>query len=328
LLVRDELAGWIGGFDRYTGRHGGDVAHWLSTYTGEDFLFDRKTSGTIYVPRAHVCIAGGIQPEILRRALGDEHFFNGLAARLLLVMPPRRRRRWSKAGLAPQLEAEFALLIERLRELQSETIEGEAEPVALRLDAAADGLWCDYFDRHNREQVLLNGPLASAWSKLEGGAARLALVIHLTKWAAEMPVSNTHIDESSMLAGIALAEWFKSETKRVYAALAEGDGEAELHALERFIQKCDGSVTVNDVTHGIRRYRNKTTEAREALNTLAERGRGRWVDPKPSPKGGKPTVRFELVPIVTVTDTATGDNAVGGIGDSDASDNSDVGVVE
>ena len=39
LLSRDELAGWIGSFDRYTGGKGSaDAAHWLSMHNGEEIV--------------------------------------------------------------------------------------------------------------------------------------------------------------------------------------------------------------------------------------------------------------------------------------------------
>ena len=59
-------------------------------FGARDLLVDRKSEGQkpIFVPRAAVSIVGGIQPQVLRRALGPEHFENGLAARMLLTMPP------------------------------------------------------------------------------------------------------------------------------------------------------------------------------------------------------------------------------------------------
>ncbi len=71
LMARDELAGWIGSFDRYAGGKGGaDAAHWLSMHAGESIVVDRKTGipRTIFVPQAAVCVCGGIQPAILHRA--------------------------------------------------------------------------------------------------------------------------------------------------------------------------------------------------------------------------------------------------------------------
>ncbi|NJL31591.1 MAG: DUF3987 domain-containing protein [Phycisphaerales bacterium] len=44
IYATDELAGWIGMFDRYTtgGRGGGDRAHWISIYDAGEVIVDRK----------------------------------------------------------------------------------------------------------------------------------------------------------------------------------------------------------------------------------------------------------------------------------------------
>ena len=143
LLARDELAGWIGSFDRYAGGKGGaDAAHWLSMHNGESIVVDRKTGNprTIYVPQASVSLAGGIQPAILHRALGIEHRESGLAARLLLTCPPRNPKRWTEADIDPDAEAEMARLVDRLYDLQP-TVgdEGEPRPVVVGLTARCQG---------------------------------------------------------------------------------------------------------------------------------------------------------------------------------------------
>lgn len=90
LLAMDELAGWFGGFDRYTSGKGSDAAHWLSAYNAESITVDRKTGEPkmIFVPTAAISVVGGIQPGILNRTLGLEHRENGMLARLLLACPP------------------------------------------------------------------------------------------------------------------------------------------------------------------------------------------------------------------------------------------------
>lgn len=81
MLSRDELSGWLGSFDRYSAGAGGDAAHWLSMFNAEPLIVDRKTGipRTIFVPRASICISGGIQPGPFNRALGVEHRESGLA---------------------------------------------------------------------------------------------------------------------------------------------------------------------------------------------------------------------------------------------------------
>ena len=143
LLARDELAGWIGSFDRYAGGKGGaDAAHWLSMHNGESIVVDRKTGipRTIYVPQASVSVTGGIQPAILHRALGIEHRESGLAARLLLTCPPRKPKRWTEADIDPDAEAELARLVDRLYDLQPTVDdEGDPRPVVVGADPRCQG---------------------------------------------------------------------------------------------------------------------------------------------------------------------------------------------
>src|SRR5262249_49328763 len=152
-------------------------------------------------------------------------------ARLLLTCPPRQARRWTEAGIDPDLEAKLARLVDRLYKLQPTTgDDGEPRPVLLRLDAAAQAAWETYYNTHAVEQAELTGDLAAAWSKLEEYAARLTLVIHCARWAADdtgtddarTGMKGMHkdmVDTASMNAGITLAQWFKHEARRVYAML-------------------------------------------------------------------------------------------------------------
>jgi hypothetical protein len=118
LLARDELAAWLSSFDRYAnkGRVSTDAANWLSIFSAQAIIVDRKTDTrrTLRVPRAAVSIIGGIQPGILRRVLRQEYREAGLLARLLLAYPPRKHRCWTEAGIPANVEAEFAELLQRL----------------------------------------------------------------------------------------------------------------------------------------------------------------------------------------------------------------------
>ena len=70
LVARDELSGWVNSFDAYKSCRGADVAHWLSMHRAGPLTVDRKSGQrTIHVPRASVCIAGGVQPKALVAAL-------------------------------------------------------------------------------------------------------------------------------------------------------------------------------------------------------------------------------------------------------------------
>jgi hypothetical protein len=298
LLARDELAGWIGSFDRYAGGKGGaDASHWLSMHNGESVIVDRKTGNTktVYVPQATVCVCGGIQPSILHRALGTEHRESGLAARLLLTCPPRKPKRWTESDIDPAAERELARLIDRLYGLQPSTNdEGEPVAVVVGLTPDAKNEWKRFYDDHVREAADMAGDLAAAWSKLEEYAARLALVIHFVRWAADDPSLATAdaVDAVSMESGIALANWFKGEARRVYSLLSESDDDREQRRLCDWIERRGGSATARDVQTGCRWLREPGS-AEAALERLAKDGIGEWEATPPGQRG-QPTRRFRL----------------------------------
>jgi hypothetical protein len=299
LLARDELAGWIGSFDRYAstgGKSRADAANWLSMFNAESVIVDRKTGipRTIHVPSAAVCITGGIQPGILRRVLGREHRESGLLARLLLTWPPRRPKRWTEADIDESVEAELARLVDRLYELQPTTgADGDPRPVLVRLDRDAKIVWRAYYDAHAIEQATLDGDLAAAWSKLEEYAARLALVIHYIRWAACEVADETRMDVDSMNAGIELAGWFGREARRVYAMLGGSDGGRDHRRLVDWIASRGGTVTARDVQMGCRWLRDGGA-AESALEELVRAGRGIWRDIPTTAKGGRPARAFTL----------------------------------
>ncbi len=305
LLARDELAGWIGSFDRYAGKGktGADAANWLSMFNAESITVDRKT-GTprmIDVPQAVVCVTGGIQPGILQRALGTEHRESGLAARLLLSCPPRLTKKWTEADIDPNQEKELAMLFDRLYELQpTEGDDGEPRAELVRMDTSAKEVWIAYYEAHAVEQVDLMGDLSAAWSKLEEYPARLALVIHFTRWAAgdSTLTKEDELDAASMKAGIVLTEWFKREARRVYGMLDENDKAREQRRLVEWVARKGGTVTAREAQQGCRWLKEPGT-AETALEELVKAGRGGWVS-TPTGQRGQPTRRFRLSTASTV----------------------------
>lgn len=307
LLARDELAGWIGSFDRYAGKGktGADSANWLSMFNAESIIVDRKTGypRTIHVPEAAVCVTGGIQPAMLQRALSLEHRESGLAARLLLTCPPRKAKRWSETDIDPSAEGELVRFFGRLYELKPTAgDDGESRPVLVRLSADAKAVWKSYYNAHAVEQADLTGDMAAAWSKLEEYAARLALVVHYTRWAAGAVACETRLDLTSMNAGIVLAKWFKHEARRVYSMLDESEAERDERRLVDWIGRKGGTATPREVQQGCR-WLKEPGAGETALEELAKAGRGSWRDVPTTAKGGRPARAFVLSMPSTVYET-------------------------
>jgi len=113
ICFRDELAGLLGGFDRYGGS-GGDRSFWIEAYGGRSYRYDRVSlkDEAIDIPFCAASLLGALQPDRLSTMLlsGDD---DGLAARPLYAWPdPVRSRR-------PQHKADDSLLTSALLRLSS-----------------------------------------------------------------------------------------------------------------------------------------------------------------------------------------------------------------
>ena len=319
LVARDELSGWVNSFDAYKSCRGADVAHWLSMHLAGPLTVDRKTGRRIiHVPRASVCIAGGVQPKALAAALigryqpqdggpeamskpDKEHFDNGLAARLLFTMPPRRPKRWTEDELPAGTEAALEALVGRLLALDMvEDEKGQPQPVDIVLTPEGKQAWIAFYNAHAVEQAEMTGELAAAWSKLEGYSARFALLVHLIRAeSSDTTLADVGaVDEQSIAAGVALSRWFGDEAARVYGIIGGGAEDPEVREqreLLRVIQECGGQITVRRLMQKCRRYRGKAEDAEAALGRLVAADKLEpWIDNHGGGRGRPGTV-YQLI---------------------------------
>jgi hypothetical protein len=304
LLIRDELAGWIASFDQYKPGNGADTAHWLTIHGARDLLVDRKTGDrkTIFVRRAAVSVVGGIQPGTLRRALGREHFENGLAARLLLTMPLRREKKWTEAEIDEDLDHRIDEILGRLLDLEPHHGDDGPEPVVLGLTAGGKAAWIAFYDEHAGRLADATGDLAAVLSKIEGAAARLALIVHLVREAAGDRKIGKAIDEASITSGIALAQWYGREAERIYQVLSETDEDRQRRQVLDLIRRRGGTITANDLRRRSRLFAT-SEDAERFLDGLVKAGYGSWRDAGQGEAGGRPTREFTLSDVVSVSET-------------------------
>src|SRR5262245_23439255 len=115
-------------------------------------VVDRVSRPMLHVPRAAVSIVGTIQPGVLRRALGQEHLEDGLAARILFSMPPKQKRVWTERRVEPALESAAATVVNQLYSLDFDPAHpDEQRPVVLPLSAKGKKAWISFFNEHNEE---------------------------------------------------------------------------------------------------------------------------------------------------------------------------------
>jgi DNA polymerase I-like protein with 3'-5' exonuclease and polymerase domains len=292
LLGCDELAGWFGSFGRYKPKAGGtDLPHWLVMHQARPLLVDRKTGEkpSLSIPRAAVSVTGTIQPGTLARQLTAEFLDHGLAARLLIARPPRVLKRWTEIEVHPDVAAAYDALFDRLLILDFSTDgNGEAVPKIVALTPEAKALWREYYNAWAKQQHESADELAACYSKLEGYAARLALVHHLVT-GSDGPLTTL-----SMQAGITLARWFAHEARRLYRLLAESPQERELRRLVEYIRSHGGRVSARQLQRFNNRRYATAAAAETALEELVAAGVARWIAVATTRAGGRPIKAVEL----------------------------------
>jgi Protein of unknown function (DUF3987) len=171
LVKRDELAGWIGGMERYgSGSRGlsADRGFWLQAYNGGPYRFTRIKRGDVRIKNLSVSMIGGIQPERLREAHALTS--DGLLQRFVPIMMTASRL----AQDAPSDDYEpYAQLVRQLT---------FAKDARLILTDSALKAMEEIRERvHHLAQA--SAGLASgfqAWAgKLENVAGALTLILHM-----------------------------------------------------------------------------------------------------------------------------------------------------
>ena len=297
LIAREELSGWLGSFDAYSskGRASKDSEFWLKLHDGRGGLINRATKQPKYYPASCVCLTGTCQPDVFKAAVKGEHSVNGLLARFLPCLPPRIQKSWTDEGIDPELEDVWAKVIHKIWTLVPATNEqGKDRPLVMKATPEATRIYSQHYNVHNSDAMCIEGPLASAWSKLEETPIRLAIIFQIAWWACgEEKTFPDEINAKSIERGITVAKWFASEAKRVHAMLSEHDEDSILRKLAELIVSIGGTTTPRDLTRNPKKFKS-TEEATKALDELVKAGYGEWQTATHTSGKGRPKSVFVI----------------------------------
>jgi hypothetical protein len=309
LLARDELGGWVGSMTRYGGKDvaSSDLPHWLSIFNADSILVDRKTGDrpSVHVPSAAVSLVGGIQPGIWRRVMAAAHYDSGLVARLLTAWPAPRKKGWTDAEASPACVEAYEHLLEKLLALLMCVGADGPAPFVVRMTPEAHAAWVRFYGEWAERQGGADGELRAMLSKLEGYAARLALIHHVLCRVGAGQDDCDPIEAGSVEAAATLTRWFADEAERAYARFGEGEAAARQRQLVEFIRAHDGHVSPRQLMLSNRGRYQTAAAAEAALDALAVAGLGCWTVVT---TGGRPSKVFQLAPSGPGEDTEDTDH--------------------
>ena len=250
LVEHDELSGWIGSMDKYSGGKGSsaDRSFWAQAFNGGPKTIDRLARGEIYVRNLAVAFLGGIQPERLSQL--SDLTSDGLLQRFLPVMMRRAvfPGEVEDDGAAVDYDGLVRMLI-------------SLSPHILRMDegglAAAEEFQRFIFELEGAEG--LGRGFCSFAGKLSGLHGSLALLLHLiehTKDAAYEAVSERTVRNAAAI----LRDFCIPHALEFYRTTADGSGGEELRTIASFVLTSPKDRFVaSDFMASVRSLRNQGT---------------------------------------------------------------------
>lgn len=323
LMVHDELASWLGGFERYNSG-APSRAFYLSSWNGGTFLKDRVGKGAgdpdaeIRVDNLALCILGGIQPDRLEK-LGDLTS-DGLLQRFLVVLMASTERGDEYHSVA-RAGTEYEKLIKSINDAPPQKYHFANDALEVR-DRVNDYL-------HKLEQVDgFPSSLIGAVGKLRGYFARICLVLHVVRHhdpmiSEELPASFTRAEgnrlsklfgldpRESLSAGLntsteisrqtaeaaerVLRQFLLPNTFGFYDVVVNGGQDRDkLRSIGDFILASNKDrLRQSDFTSGLRALRGQPEQKiREWAGRFCAMG---WLQPEEE-KPGVPTKAWMVVP--------------------------------
>lgn len=228
----DELSGLFASFNQYKpGGAGNDRQVYLSIWAQETINILRKNDmrngiPPIWVKDPCLSIVGGIQPDMLASIRGRGSF-RGEAApndggldRFLFCWPK----------VQPESADEGRCVPADLLEAWPEAIDNllgclhldEDGAMTVHLASRARAVWVDFTQRHADEinSGELPEHLRGPWAKLKGYVPRLALVLHLLRWATNNETTTiTSLEEPDMIGACQLVAYFKAHARKLHACI-------------------------------------------------------------------------------------------------------------
>jgi len=294
LQMRDELAGWLEGMERYAGG-GTDRPFWLEAFGGRGFSVERMGREPLTIERLSIGVLGGIQPDRLKSLLfkSDD---DGLLARFLPIWPDpvplRRPGQWVNKPLMKEA-------LDKLLKLDLEQGDaGDFGPKLIRFTADARDLMDAFRSKAREWETKSEGLLLSFVGKLPGMAARLALVLGYLDWAAEHTEHPGEITAGHFGRAVLLVEtYLLPMARRAYADAATPKAERAARRLVAIIREQGWqSFTSRDVLRLDRAGLGGKAELDPALAALIEGECIRVVVETAQPQGGRPKRLFTVNP--------------------------------
>jgi hypothetical protein len=179
LAVQDELGGWFGGIEKYSGGKGSakDRSFWLRAAGGGEYAVNRISRKPFLIENLSIGILGGIQPDSIRRVMADATD-DGLIQRFFPVV--LRPAKLERDDVPSDALRDYEALVERLNQIQPPKNFFGEQPLTFD-DGAQEVRNTLHIKHHGLVQAMetVNKKMASHLGKYDAFFPRLCVLFHV-----------------------------------------------------------------------------------------------------------------------------------------------------
>lgn len=281
LALQDELSGWFGGIEKYSGGKGGakDRSFWLQAFNGGHYATDRIGRKAAFVDNLSISIIGGVQPDPIRRIMSDATD-DGLMQRFFPIMLGDPFP--GKDIEMPDVAAEYDDLIDRLWAL--EPPQNFLGPLSLVFSEEAQALRSELELQHLQmvaSMETVNRKIASHIGKYDGMFGRLCIIFHCIEHvthSADKPLTETIQIDTAKRASQFLHKFLRRHASAFYTNVAglTDDHEIIKDVAGYILSKKEEKVSLRTLARGTRAMRRLTKfEGHQILEQMVAYG---WLE--------------------------------------------------
>ena len=228
-LVVDEILALFNSVKRYSSRNN-LIEDLLTAYSGQPLKAVRKSeSRPAFIKAPCINIIGSIQTNLLSEIFKADFVANGLTDRFLFVYPKDRKisvwRRNDRNTGRPDILGKWRDILGRVLDIPCIVNEksNTVSPLVINMDDDAEEYFYNWYNGIIEEVNAIedDAEVESRKMKLNGNAARLALIFQIMKWAVDEGEMRS-IEADSVKAAIRMIEYYEESYRRTQEAVITG----------------------------------------------------------------------------------------------------------
>ena len=243
MVFRDELSGWLGDMDKYSGSKSGDKARFLSGHSRTAWVTSRasKNGRDNFIPEACVGILGSIQPGLMPKVFeagtGGVDEESGFLPRFSFIHAEHvGAATWRDATLSQQSVESLKKIASHFWQWEVKLDEtGRAERVVISVSPDAKNEYVEWYDAIANEAFVTNN--AAPLRKLQATALRLCLILHSVEGCLSDSGDSLCVNKDTMRKAIALANWLKQHQERCWSFFSPAQKSRQFSELEKAIMQ-------------------------------------------------------------------------------------------